>query len=62
MNTIISPPLLDTYHWSEYLKRKIKSVNHPRFDVFEHDFRVGTMNTNINFNSLQLLSFYKKKR
>lgn len=62
INEIISPKLLERYNWSEYLKRKIKSVNNPRFEVDEHNFQKGAMRINIKFNSLQLISIYKKNR
>ncbi|ANZ34051.1 hypothetical protein [Staphylococcus carnosus] len=62
INKIISPKLLERYNWSEYLKRKIKSVNNPKFEVGEHNFQKGAMRINIKFNSLQLISIYKKNR
>lgn len=61
INEIISPSILHSYHWSDYLKRKIESVNYPKFDVFNHDFRVGCLTINVKFNSLQLISLYKTK-
>ncbi|MHD0398453.1 helix-turn-helix domain-containing protein [Staphylococcus simulans] len=59
INEIISPNIMSTFKWPEDLKRKIKNANNPKFDVFEHDFKTGTLSVDVDYNSLQLISLYK---
>lgn len=56
---IISPNIMSTFKWPKDLKRKIKSANNPKFDVFEHNFNNGTLSVDVEYNSLQLISLYK---